>query len=993
MNKPRRHPDAASLNPSLASRTPEELAADPEFRERIQGEFGASPGMDRRDFLRLLGGTIGLAGLAGATGCGRMPRQKFVPYVNQPENLVPGKPLFYATALEFRGFARGVLVETHEGRPTKIEGNPLHPSSLGATSVFEQAAILDLYNPARSSAELHRGEPSTWGDFLGALQKALAGLPSSGEGLRVLTGTMTSPSFGAVWNTLRRRYPAAQWHRYEPINDDNAFDAARAEFGRPVTTHWRFDQAHAVVSFGADFLFDPPGSLRYARDLMTQRDVRSGRTAMNRIYMLESVPSITGVYADDRRAVPGRGPDGMTGHAAALARALGVPVATPGWEPGANAIRWGTRVAAELRAARGPCAILAGRAESVELHRFVHRMNAMLPGGAVMHTSPVELDPVNQSASLHALAEDLDAGRVRVLLLLDGDWARTAPADLGLASLIGRAPFSVHLGLYRNETSDAALWHIPQTHPLEAWSDSRADDGTTGILQPLIEPLFGGRTALELLDCVAGFPGRRSYEILRSHWFESSRLVEESWLRALHDGVIPNTAEPEITVAPVASGPVELHAPTAEGALELRFTPDYSLWDGRYSENAWLQELPRPINRLSWENALCLAPDTARQHGLESGDVVRLRSDAGRTLRAPVLVQPGMAEGVLAVALGHGARPEPGVSWLHPESAARAFSEIGRNAGVNAYPVRTAAHPWQCGVTLEKIRENHTLVTTQPHQIVARTDLVRAATASELPAIIATAREHEPPTLYNLTRKETDGIAWAMVIDLSRCIGCNACVLACQSENNIPPVGRHEVGRGREMHWLRVDAYYFGAPERPSIAFQPVPCMHCETAPCELVCPVEATVHDHEGLNLQVYNRCIGTRYCSNNCPYKVRRFNFFNYGKPETQEPVILGRNPHVTIRSRGVMEKCTYCIQRISEGRIRAEIEKRAIRDGEVIPACAQACPTETIIFGDRNDPAARVARLKHSPLDFSLLGEENTRPRTTYLRRITNPIEGHE
>lgn len=998
--KPRRYSATSSSNPAFASRSLEDLADSREFREFIHGEFAASPAMGRRDFLRILGGTLGLAGISELSGCVRQPRQTIVPFVNQPEQLVPGKALYYATTLEFCGFGRGVLVEAHEGRPTKVEGNPLHPASLGATSVFEQASILDLYNPARSSAVLKQGETNTWTAFLGELQTALRQLPADGAGLHLLTGAVTSPAFAEQWQALLKRYPAAQWHQYEPIHNDCAFEGSNRAFGRPVVTRPHFDKARVVVSFGSDFLFALPGSIRHARDFMAGRNVRDDQTAMNRLYVLESAPTITGACADERRAIGSAGPDGMHGYVAALARALGVPIGTPGWAPGSAAAEWAAGVAKDIKTAGGPSLLLAGAGESPELHALVHAMNAALAGfsghsAAIVYTAPVEIAPVNHSASLRALVESLSADRVKVLFLLGGDWARTAPADFGLNALIRKAPLSVHLGLYRTETADAATWHIPQAHPLEAWSDARAFDGTASIAQPLIEPLFGGRTIHELLDCLARFPGRRAYDIVRQYWTAPGRLSEsgaDAWQRVLHDGVVPNTAvHPQaVTIGPVQ--PLELHLKEPNYELELVFTPDYSLWDGRFAENAWLQELPRPINRLSWENALLVGPDTARQQDLETGEMVRLRSPDGRTLRAPILVQPGMATGVLAVALGHGTRPEPGASWLHPESTARAFEGIGLNTGTNAYPLRTSAHPWRRAVTLEKIGERHALVTTQPHQIVARPDLVRTAPASDLTTIFKDTRksEPEPPTLYNLTRKETDGIAWAMVIDLTRCIGCNACAMACQSENNIPPVGHEEVGRGREMHWIRVDSYYFGDPERPTIAFQPVPCMHCETAPCELVCPVAATVHDHEGLNLQIYNRCIGTRYCSNNCPYKVRRFNFFNYPKPESKEPLLLAQNPNVTVRTRGVMEKCTYCVQRITAGRISAEVEKRAIRDGEIVPACAQACPSEAIIFGDLNDPQSRVAKLKRTALNYALLGELNTHPRTTYLMRITNPLQ---
>ena len=941
-------------------------------------------GMERREFLRV-GGTLALAGFFGLSGCVRPSRQKIVPYVNQPERLLPGKPLYYATALEFAGFGRGVVVETHEGRPTKVEGNPLHPASLGATSVFEQATLLDLYNPARSGALLRGGEIAAWPAFLGELQTALAQLPPGGAGLHLLTGTVTSPAFAQQWQALQKRYPAAQWHTYEPLRGDAAFAGVERAFGRVVEPRYDFARARTIVSLDADFLFAMPGSLRYAREFVAGRDVRGGQREMNRLHVLETAPTLTGASADDRRALRLGGPDGMAAHAAALARKLGIAVATPGWNPGAAAEQWAEVVARDLETARGRGIVLAGAGMPPELHVLAHAMNGALgnAGQTVFYADPVEEMPGSHAESIEALAQAIGRGEARILMMLGGDWAHTAPADLQMEALIRRVPLSVHLGMYRNRTADAALWHVPEAHPFEAWSDTRAFDGTASIAQPLIEPLLGGRTRHELLDCVAQFPGRRSHAILRHYWRNAGGLDEAAWRRALHDGVVPGTAAPALAAlpAPIPASPVSLPAePSPE--CELVWTPDYGLWDGRFAENAWLQELPRPITRLSWENALLVAPATAAANGWNSGDVLEVAGPRGRTLRGAALIQPGMAEGALAVSLGAGGR---GDRRATPAGAAVAFDGAAQNAGIDAYPLRTSAALWRCGVTVQKTGARHLPVTTQQHQQVHGRDLVRMRTVGDLPKPQADAAG---PTFYNLTRTATDGHAWGMVIDLTRCIGCNACALACQAENNIPPVGRREVERGREMHWLRIDAYHLGPSERPAIAFQPMPCMHCETAPCELVCPVAATLHDHEGLNVQVYNRCIGTRYCSNNCPYKVRRFNFLRYAKPGSREPLLLGQNPNVTVRTRGVMEKCTYCVQRITAGRIAAETQGRALRDGEVTPACAQACPTEAIIFGDCNDPQSRVARWKRSPLNYTLLEEANTMPRTSYLMRITNP-----
>ncbi|MCX6967208.1 MAG: TAT-variant-translocated molybdopterin oxidoreductase [Verrucomicrobia bacterium] len=970
-------------------RSLEELADSPEFREQLHREFSVPPGdegisgVSRRDFLRLLGGSFALAGLAGLGGCVRQPQQNIVPYIDQPERVIPGKALYYATILELAGFARGVVVETHEARPTKVEGNVLHPASLGATTVFEQAALLDLYNPVRSSAVLKEGEADTWPTFLGELQAALAKLPAGGAGLHILTGNVTSPTFGAQWQALLTRYPAAQWHQYEPLHHDAEFEGSNQAFGKFLQTQHQFDKARIIVSLGADFLFAMPGSVRYARDFISGRNIREGGKTMSRLYVLESAPTITGASADDRTPLR---PSAILEHGVALAQQLGISV--EGAHPGEAAQKWAATVAADLHSANGPTLIVAGCGLPPELHALAHAMNAALGniGSSVTYSDPVEVAPVNQTQSLRDLATAIESGNVSVLLMLGGDWAHTAPADFEMDALIRRVPLSVHLGMYRNRTAYAARWHIPQAHPLEAWSDARAYDGTVSLAQPLIEPLFGGRTPHELIDCVAQFPGRHAHEILRAYW-QQAGLDEEAWRRALHDGVIPNTAAAMQTPTLHPPPPVTLQ-PDAPESPELVFMHDYGIWDGRFSENSWLQELPRPINRLSWENALLVSPATAAKSKLATGDVVEIKTHDGRTLRGAVMIQPGMAEAVYAVTLGGGSRLEPGLWFkeITPAGAPIQRDQIAQNVGIDAYPVRTSAEPWFCKISLQRTGERHELAHTQQHHLVNSRDLVRIENFSDLSKLRVN-EEVASHDLYNLTRTETDGIAWGMAIDLTRCIGCNACVLACQSENNIPPVGRSEVLKGREMHWIRIDSYYFGAPEKPLIAFQPMPCMHCETAPCEIVCPVAATLHDHEGLNVQVYNRCIGTRYCSNNCPYKVRRFNFFNYPKPEKKEPLLLAQNPNVTVRTRGVMEKCTYCVQRITATRIRAELDKRPIKDGEVVPACAQACPTEAIVFGNLKIKS-RVAALKQTPLNYPLLEEANTHPRTTYLMRITNP-----
>lgn len=978
-----------------AWRSLEELAGGEGVTELLGREFAVPPdetdtaaGLRRRDFLKLVGGTLGLAGLSGLSGCTVRPRGKIVPYVDQPEQIIPGKPLFYATALEFRGYGRGVLVETHEGRPTKVEGNPTHPATLGATSIFEQAALFDLYNPARSNSILKEGELSSWNACLGELQIALEKLPEDGAGLCLLTETITSPTFADQWKTLSERYPAARWYRYEPLHDEQAQGVAREVFGAERELVYHFDKAKTIVSFDSDFLFGLPGSVRYARDLMAGRESATPG-GMSRIYALEAVPTITGCYADERKPV--RYND-IIQYVIALAEEIGTAPSLEGLAPGADARNWARRVAADLK--RGePALFVAGESQPGDVHRLVHELNRRLgsyQNGVIDVIDTVRGTP--KSGSLGELAEAANAGSVTILLMLGGNWVRTAPADTRFEEALAHIPLTIHSGLYVEETALASRWHIPQAHPFEVWGDTRAFDGTASIIQPLIEPLFGGRSVTEIFDCVVNFPGRPSQKIIKSYWMLRG-MDEDEWRRALHDGVVAGSkSQPtggSVTQASMAGS----REGSPAGELDLLFVPDGSLWDGRYGRNSWLQELPRPITKLSWENAFLISPATAAEHEVTTGSIIEVRevrATDGRALTGMVLVQPGVAAGTIAVSLGSG-------SWPVKEEGGyfqtRVFRPKGREVeclGINAYPLRTSHSQWRVPVSLVKQGGERKPLTTQHHHLVHGRDLLRVGSLQQLEKLYSAPEEKSPPTLYNLTEQMTDGYAWAMSIDLSRCIACNACMVACQAENNIPPVGWEEVSRGREMHWIRLDSYYFGDENEPFIASQPMACMHCETAPCELVCPVEATLHDHEGLNVQVYNRCIGTRYCSNNCPYKVRRFNFFRYAEENAREPLQLMANPDVTIRARGVMEKCTYCVQRISAARIRASIENRPIRDGEVIPACAQVCPTETIIFGNINDPASRVAARKRERFDYVLLREQGTHPRTSYLPRVINPEE---
>jgi MoCo/4Fe-4S cofactor protein with predicted Tat translocation signal len=963
-------------------RSLEELSGSDEFAQYLHREFPdrASEWLaefSRRDFLSLMGASLALAGLSA---CTRQPVERIIPYVKQPEELVLGMPQFYATAMELGGFATGLLVESHEGHPTKIEGNPEHPMSLGASRAFHQAALLDLYDPDRSQAVLDGGVNSSWEAFLASLNSVLISQQAKGgAGMRLLTETISSPSLTAQLNLWRERYPRARWHQYEPFNRDAAHAGAELAFGEVVDAQYDFRRARIILALESDFLTSHPACLRYARDFAELRRVTQEQTTMSRFYAVESVPTLTGSMADHRAPL-------RAGDIELLARLLAVRLGASA-EPAPSLPRgltnaWITALIADLEQNRGASIVIAGDHQPPIVHALAHRINHALGniGSTIRYTSSALSSTAPQGESLRQLASDLDAGDVDLLVVLGGNPVFNAPVDLQFARCLAKAKLRVHLSLDVNETTAQCQWHIPQAHFLESWSDTRAYDGTISIVQPLILPLYGGKSPSEIVEAMLTQTSRSDYQIVRDYWAEQRFWgdFEVGWKRSVHDGLVVGTALPDRSVRLRELALPPSPAQVTE-QLELAFRPDPTVGDGRFVNNGWLQELPKPFSKLTWDNAAFISPALAQRRQLTNGDWVDVEFQQ-RQLRIPVFIMPGQADDTVLLTCGYG-RTQVG--------------RVGQRSGFNPYAIRFAAAPWTGrGAELHKAGGHYEFAATQTHhaidsearqilrevtlaQFLANADVVRQTT--ELPA--------KTDTLFNPAEHAYEGQRWGMAIDLSTCMGCNACIVACQSENNIPVVGKAQVARHREMHWLRIDTYYLGAEDNPSVCHQPVPCMHCENAPCELVCPVGATVHDHEGLNVQVYNRCIGTRYCSNNCPYKVRRFNFFHYA--DEQSPSLKPmRNPNVTVRWRGVMEKCTYCVQRVSAARIRAKETGRPIRDGEIATACQQSCPTDAIVFGDLSDPNSRVSKVKLSPLDFSMLGGLNTRPRTTYRARVHNP-----
>ncbi|MGI9065482.1 MAG: TAT-variant-translocated molybdopterin oxidoreductase [Pyrinomonadaceae bacterium] len=1042
-------------------RSLEELADAPEFREFVEREYPQhaeewDDPVERRTFLKLMGASLALAGLSG---CVFQPPEKVVPYVTQPEHGTPGKALFFATASTLGGLATPLLARSNEGRPTKLEGNPDHPNSRNgdpadrgssATDIFSQASILTLYDPDRLQTPLFREEARTWSTFVGEIRTALdEQRPKQGAGIRFLTETVTSPTLAAQLKAILTEFPQAKWHQYEPANNDSARAGAVMAFGQPVNTVYDFSKADRILSLDADFLAAMPGTLRYARDFAARRRVTEGKKEMSRLYVIETTPTTTGAAADHRWTT---GPAQIEPLVTLLARKVGVSFGTQSLPPMVAVdigLSFVDGAARDLQQHKGASIVIVGKEAPPAVHALAHAMNDALGnvGKTVFYTDPLEANPVDQRQSLQELIGDIDGGRVEMLVIVGGNPVYNTPADLKLdKDRMFKTKLRVHLSLYRDETSELCHWNIPETHYLEAWSDTRTYDGTVTIVQPLIEPLYQNKSAHELLAVFTAKYDQKPYEIIRDFWRAGEPQLavgrrqeagaaragaqptpvsaatppadfETWWRKCVHDGFVPNTTLAAKTVPlntgsatqPNAGGapalPVTSGNPSpGSGAYEIVFRTDPTIYDGRFANNGWLQELPKPLTKLTWDNAALVSPNTAKQLGLEKtigrkgGDIYvdTLKiTYQGRTISksVPTWITPGQPDGVITIHLGYG-RTQAG--------------RVGNGYGFNAYEIRTSDSPWSGrGVQVEKSGgEPYLLAVTQLHfNMEDRNfskedrDILRIETLEDY--LHGKHEQHEThvpgehetlydPKLYDY-KDQGNGLnyAWGMAIDLNNCVGCNACTIACQSENNIPIVGKEEVVRSREMHWIRVDTYFKGEdPNNPEgTHFMPVPCMHCENAPCEPVCPVHATVHSAEGLNDMVYNRCVGTKYCSNNCPYKVRRFNFFLYQDWETPTYQLM-RNPDVSVRSRGVMEKCTYCVQRIQGAKIQSELEGRKVRDGEIVTACQAVCPTEAIVFGDVNDPSSKVSKLKAEQRNYSLLADLNTKPRTTYLSALRNP-----
>jgi molybdopterin-containing oxidoreductase family iron-sulfur binding subunit len=988
-------------------RTLEELSDNPHFEDLLHREFPRQASewdetVDRRNFLKLAAASLAFAGISGC----RKPEQLIVPYVKQPDGMILGKPQFYATAMPFGADAVGVLVESHEGRPTHVTGNPDHPSSLGGTDAITQASVLNLYDPDRAQTVTNLGEIRAWSDFLKEAETLVATAKAEGgASFRILTGTVTSPTFAAQIQSVLKQIPGAKWHQWEPAGSDGAREGAKLAFGRYVNTVYRPEKADVILSLDSDFLTSGPGHIGYMKEFYRRRKLTGPSDTMNRLYVVEPTPSVTGSSADNRLPL-------RTSEVGQFARGLAALVGLGGSGTlSPTAQKWLDAVASDLTKHRGTSLVVAGEFQPAEVHALAHAINAALGnvGTTLYYTEPAEANPVNQAESFTELCADMEAGKVDTLLIFGSNPVYDAPHDFDFTSKLQKVKTSVHVSTHFDETAEYSQWHVAESHYLETWGDVRAFDGTVSVIQPLIAPLYHTRSGFDVLAAFTDKPGLTAYDAVRDRLktLAGAADPEKFWRKTLNDGVIANSAYPPISVAPkfsAASLPAAKATPA--GQLEFIFRPDANVHDGRYANNGWLQELARPVTKITWDNAALVSPRLAEKleltqraaaRGGEHGQIVSNVIDvsiSNSKVTAAAWILPGQADDVVVLPLGYG-RKNAGFT--------------GSNKGFNAYVVRASSALWTTTAgtdAIKKTGEDYPLACTQYHFQMEGRKILATGTLSEYQKNPEFAHEgDETPTnpkemtLYK--EFAYPGYAWGMAIDLNSCNGCNACVVACQSENNIAVVGKDQVMRGREMHWIRIDRYYskletktgdpggadYDALENPETFFQPVPCQQCENAPCEQVCPVGATVHSAEGLNDMVYNRCVGTRYCSNNCPYKVRRFNFLRFQDWETPSLKLI-RNPEVTVRSRGVMEKCTYCVQRINNARIDAEKQNRPIADGEIVTACESACPAGAIVFGNANDKNSRVAKLKAQTRNYPILGELNTRPRTTYLAAVRNP-----
>jgi molybdopterin-containing oxidoreductase family iron-sulfur binding subunit len=979
-------------------RSLEQLADTDQFKEFLHREFPKGTtelvgknNWSRRSFLTTMGASLALAGLSGC----RRPVEKIVPYVTRPEEVEPGVPNYYATTMPLGLSAYGVVVTSHEGRPTFIAGNELHPSSMGAVNPLVQASLLDLYDPDRSKSVLKNGRNSSWDDFVAWWQEQYQShKDNQGEGLAVLSETFNSPTLARLKREFLQTFPRATWVSWEPVSDENIYRGIESATRRLLQPVYDYSKAEVVLSLDCDFLGTESESITNSLGFAEARKVHSQSDDMNRLYVIEPKMTVTGMMADHRLRASCEWSYILVEKLVVALKSKGLELASQvakgldelvrrsetyevkdGSRPSAD--KWIDAVADDLLANRDNSLVVAGRRQPAHVHALVTVINEALGniGQTIAFHAMPDASP-SDSEAFADLTHQISSGQIETLITLSTNTAYASGLNTS------RVKNRVLLGTHADESSRNASWHVPLAHYLESWGDARSADGTASMIQPQIAPLHGGKSSVELAELFASGEPANAYESVRQTWRSILPRgdFEKNWHKVLHDGVLPGAVLPvgriqvlrSIQAISFNTG-VTGTAPT-EQDMEVCFYVS-QLFDGRFANNGWLQELPDPVTKLTWDNVALMSSKTATELGVENEDVVEV-SFEGHSLKIPVWISPGQAEFSIAIALGYGRT---------------AAGRVGSGVGANTYNLRTKPDMWFArGATVRKTGKKYELACTQDHGSMEGRPIIRENTLAgykDKAEFYPKEIEHpEPKMLWN-EHKYDQGYQWGMVIDLNSCTGCNACVTACQNENNIPVIGKNETRNGREMHWMRLDRYYAGDADNPEVAVQPMNCQHCENAPCEQVCPVAATTHDSEGLNVMVYNRCIGTRYCSNNCPYKVRRFNFYNYTS-ELPETIRMAQNPEVTVRFRGVMEKCTYCTQRITQTKIKAKNQGRSVADSEITTACESACPARAITFGNINDPDSRVAKLKANNRNYRVLEELNIRPRTSYLAKLRNP-----
>ncbi len=999
------------------------LADAPEVQASAQKEFASyepeellkMPALTRRRFMKLASASMAFAGLA-LTGCRRWPQEKLAPFTSNPANFMPGVPEQYATVMEINGVASPLLVTSFDGRPIKIEGNPTHPWSAtvmgraGAADAIAQAAILEIYDPDRSTAVIHQVSGSRiagdWNGFTGAMSSTIDSLASSGgDGLAILSESTSSQTTARLKAAVTAKFPKAAFFEYEPISRFNEIAGAKLALGRAARQVLHLDKAMIVALMDADPFGAHSAHVHYAGQWAVNRPNRHNE--MSRVYAVESAMTLSGSVADCRLGVrPSR--------VGAILSALAARLGAGGTDStlAADEEAFIKLLLADIANNSGKSVVVVGPQHEPALHALALAINDKIGAIGSTVTLVEEPDEVNHFDSIADLTKGLKAKQINTLVILGGNPVYDAPADLNFADAVASAATSIHLSLYDNETSHACAWHVPRAHFLEAWGDSRAWDGTASICQPLIEPLYDGKTSDQMLAFFAGESEIESDAIVRKTFADTD---DTAWRLSLNDGLIKNTGFKAVTAS---VQPQTGQASAARTGYEVRFLQDSKLYDGRYATSGWLQELPDPLTKIVWDNAALISKKDADTLGVGIGDMLKI-TVGGQSLEIAAFILPGQPAGVIGLALGYG----------------RTMGEhIGSDVGVNTYQLRSSGAMFFAAADVSKTGNYYELATTQDHHLIdqggiemrqqqvgekyASAEVIRETTLAELkkdPDIFAKNEEggislqlYEPPMQFN------DPHAWGMGIDLAKCIGCHACVAACQAENNIPIVGKDQVLHNRQMHWIRIDRYFKGDADdpNPEVVFQPLTCQHCENAPCEQVCPVGATVHDSEGLNVMVYNRCVGTRYCSNNCPYKVRRFNYLDWQSqdprhdkypkpylniPDQQQLNTIPQvkqmmfNPEVTVRMRGVMEKCTFCVQRIHTTNINERARNEKLKDGDIMTACQQSCPTQAIVFGDLNDAKSKVSRWHRDPRSYGLLDEAlQTKPRNRYLAKLSNPVE---